>query len=79
MSIQSEADWAGLRAAAAVARRTLERVVRAVRPGVTTGALDLIAARDGWTLRTRDGSLAAHSEDALVITRGRPIVLTPAA
>jgi methionyl aminopeptidase len=31
---------------------------------------------DGWTLRTRDGSLSAHHEHTLVITRGAPIVLT---
>ena len=34
---------------------------------------------DGWTIRTRDRSLAAHHEDTVVITRGKPIVLTAAA
>lgn len=31
---------------------------------------------DGWTLRTADGSLSAHYEHTLLITRGEPVVLT---
>jgi len=31
---------------------------------------------NGWTIRTRDGSLAAHYEQTLVIARGRPVILT---
>jgi methionine aminopeptidase len=39
-----------------------------------------VQASDGWTLRTKDGSLSAHHEHTLLITRGAPIVLTaPAA
>ena len=30
---------------------------------------------DGWTIRTADGSLAAHCEHTLVITTGAPLVL----
>ena len=44
MSIESAADWDGLRAAAAVACLTLDRLEAQVRPGVTTGALDAAAA-----------------------------------
>lgn len=44
MSITSEADWRGLRAVARVARETLDRLAAEVHPGVTTGALDAIAA-----------------------------------
>jgi methionyl aminopeptidase len=32
--------------------------------------------RDGWTLRTDNGALAAHFEETIVITRGAPLVLT---
>jgi methionyl aminopeptidase len=32
--------------------------------------------RDGWTVRTADGSLSAHYEHTIVITRGEPILLT---
>ena len=45
MSIESAADWEGLRAAARIARRTLDLLAREVRAGVTTGQLDGLAAR----------------------------------
>jgi methionyl aminopeptidase len=44
MSIESVADWRGLRAAANVARAALDAMEYDVRPGVTTGDLDAIAA-----------------------------------
>ena len=34
------------------------------------------ATRDGLTLRTADGSLAAQFEHTVVVTHGRPLVLT---
>lgn len=34
--------------------------------------------KDGWTVRTSDGSLSAHYEHTIVITKNRPIVLTAA-
>ena len=45
MSIESHADWKGLRAAAHVARITLDALATQVRPGVTTGELDDAAAQ----------------------------------
>lgn len=45
MSIESTADWDGLRHAAAVARKTLDVLAAQVRAGVTTGELDAAAAR----------------------------------
>jgi methionyl aminopeptidase len=50
---------------------TIEPIICAGRDAVTQDA-------DGWTIRTRDGSLAAHHEHTLVITRGRPVLLTAA-
>ena len=44
MSIESTADWEGLRQVANVARVTLEALAAQVRPGVTTGELDATAA-----------------------------------
>jgi methionyl aminopeptidase len=32
--------------------------------------------RDGWTLRSADGSRAAHFEHTVAITDGDPLVLT---
>jgi len=31
---------------------------------------------NGWTVRTKDGSLSAHFEDTIAITDGEPEVLT---
>jgi methionyl aminopeptidase len=45
MSIASTADWKGLRRVAAVARATLDALEAHVRPGVTTGELDAVAAQ----------------------------------
>src|SRR5262245_34767255 len=44
MSIESPADWKGLKRAGRVARLTLDALEAAVRPGVTTGELDGLAA-----------------------------------
>jgi len=51
-------------------------LVITIEPMVTVGSGRPVEDADGWTIRTRDRSLAAHYEDTLVITRGRPIVLT---
>lgn len=45
MSIDSPADLAGLQRAGAVVAATLKECRRAVRPGITTGDLDNVAAR----------------------------------
>src|SRR5262245_21780950 len=45
MSIESTADWEGLRHVAAVARVTLDVLARQIRAGVTTGELDAAAAQ----------------------------------
>jgi len=56
-----------------------EGLVLTIEPMVSAGSGRPVERSDGWTICTRDGSLAAHYEDTLVITRGRPIVLTRAA
>ena len=55
-----------------------EGLVIAVEPMISAGAGRVVEDADGWTLRTADGSLAAHHEHTLVITRGRPLLLTAA-
>ncbi len=35
-----------------------------------------VVDRDGWTMKTSNGSLSAHFEHTVVITNGRPILLT---
>jgi methionyl aminopeptidase len=56
-----------------------EGLVLAVEPIIAAGARRTVTDRDGWTVRTSDGSLAAHFEHTIVITRGRPMLLTAAA
>jgi methionyl aminopeptidase len=51
-------------------------LVITVEPFLTTGADHVVDGDDGWTLKTPDGSLCAQFEHTLVVTRGRPIVVT---
>ena len=48
---------------------TIEPILGAGGPGIRPGD-------DGWTIRTADGALAAHVEHTIVVTDGRPLVLT---
>jgi methionyl aminopeptidase len=54
-------------------------LVLAIEPLLTTGAGHVVEAGDGWTVRTPDGSLVAQFEHTVVVTHGRPLVLTAAA
>lgn len=55
-----------------------EGLVLTIEPIISAGRAEAVEDADGWTLRTSDGSLAAHYEHTLVITRGRPVLLTAA-
>ena len=55
-----------------------EGLVLTIEPIITAGADGVVQDADGWTIRTADGSLAAHHEHTIVITAGRPVVLTAA-
>ncbi|MDR7482690.1 MAG: type I methionyl aminopeptidase [Armatimonadota bacterium] len=48
----------------------------AIEPMVTLGGPEVFIDADGWTVRTRDGSLAAHAEHTVAITREGPAILT---
>ena len=54
-------------------------LVITIEPMIAAGTGRLVEESDGWTIRTRDRSLAAHYEDTVVITSGKPVVLTAAA
>ena len=59
------------------ARTRLSRgLVIAVEPIITAGSGDIVTLPDRWTLRTADRSLSAHYEHTIVITDGKPILLT---
>lgn len=51
-------------------------LVVTIEPILAAGNGRVSLDRDGWTVRTADGSLSAHYEHTIVITRGEPIVLT---
>jgi methionyl aminopeptidase len=48
----------------------------AIEPMFTLGSAEVQVRPDGWTVTTRDRSLAAHFEDTIVITDHGPEVLT---
>ena len=58
--------------------RLTEGLVLTIEPIIAAGTGRIKLDPDKWTLRTTDGSLAAHYEHTLVITRGDPILLTSA-
>ncbi|MER7407181.1 type I methionyl aminopeptidase [Streptomyces sp. NPDC000070] len=52
-------------------------MVLAIEPMVIAGGTDdFHAAPDGWTLKTNDGSRAAHAEHTVAITESGPRILT---
>ena len=55
-----------------------EGLVLTIEPMIAAGSSQPVTAADGWTIRTRDGSLSAHYEHTLVITAGEPLILTAA-
>lgn len=53
-----------------------EGQVITIEPHITTGKGRIYQAKDGWTLRTRDKGHVAQFEHTIVITKGRPLVIT---
>ncbi len=53
-------------------------LVLTIEPMISAGSSQAVTGSDGWTIRTRDGSLSAHAEHTLVITEGEPMILTAA-
>lgn len=53
-----------------------EGLVLTVEPIIAAGKGDVVTDDDGWTIRTLDGRPSAHFEHTIVITKGRPILLT---
>ena len=51
-------------------------LVFAIEPWFMLGTDRIYTDKDGWTLRSRDGSRAAHFEHTVAITDGAPLVLT---
>ena len=55
-----------------------EGLVLTIEPMISAGSPESFIDRDGWTIRTADGSPSAHYEHTLVITKGEPLILTAA-
>jgi methionyl aminopeptidase len=55
-----------------------EGLVLTIEPIISCGSGQAFEDEDGWTVRTKDGSLSAHYEHTVVITRDRPVLLTAA-
>jgi methionyl aminopeptidase len=53
-----------------------EGLVITIEPFLTTSPTRVVEDADGWTLRTANGALGAQFEHTLVVTQGRPIIVT---
>jgi methionyl aminopeptidase len=51
-------------------------LVLTVEPIIAAGDGRVRSSRDGWTVRTADGSRSAHFEHTIVVREGAPLVLT---
>ena len=56
--------------------RLLKGMTIAVEPMVTQGTWQVRVLKDGWTVVTKDGKLAAHYENTIAITDAEPEILT---
>ena len=56
--------------------RLREGMVLAIEPMVNAGSHEVEIKEDGWTAVTKDGSLAAHFEHSVAITKTGPVILS---
>lgn len=56
--------------------RLLPGMVIAIEPMITEGDKSIKQLSDGWTVKTKDGKLAAHFEHTIAITKNGPVILT---
>lgn len=56
--------------------RLKEGMVLAIEPMVNIGGHEVEIKEDGWTAVTKDGSLAAHFEHSVAITKDGPFILS---
>lgn len=48
----------------------------AIEPMVNMGTYDIRCASDGWTIKTYDGLRSSHAEHTVLITKGKPLIIT---
>jgi methionyl aminopeptidase len=56
--------------------RLREGMVLAIEPMVNAGSYEVEIKDDGWTAVTKDGSLAAHFEHSVAVTKNGPYILS---
>lgn len=56
--------------------RLREGMVLAIEPMVNVGGHEVEIKEDGWTAVTKDGSLAAHFEHTVAVTKNGPYILS---
>lgn len=56
--------------------RLCEGMVFTIEPMINVGTYNLTTDKNGWTVRTADGSLSAQYEHTIAITKNGPLVLT---
>ena len=56
--------------------RLLPGMTLAIEPMVNAGGDDVKILPDGWTVKTKDGSLSAHFEHTVVVTTDGPKIMT---
>jgi methionyl aminopeptidase len=57
-------------------KRLVTGMAVAIEPMVSAGNFDVEITSDGWTARTKDGSLSAHFEHTVLITDKGALILT---
>lgn len=53
-------------------------MVLAIEPMVNLGVKETYTKADGWTVCTKDGSMSAHYENTVALTKNGPVILTKA-
>ena len=56
--------------------RLLPGMTIAIEPMINMGKAGVKTLSDGWTVKTKDGSLSAHFEHTVAITTDGPVILT---
>ncbi len=56
--------------------RLCKGMTLAIEPMVNQGRYETKVLSDGWTVKTKDGSLAAHYENTILVTDAEPEILT---
>ena len=57
-------------------QKLLEGMVIAIEPMFTLGSSKIVLCEDGYTYKTKDGSISCHFEHTVAITKKGPIILT---